>query len=110
MGVWPLDSGRTMVAPESPRSPQLITDSTVLETACLAAATTLAIILAAVTAFAAASAVGDDSPLALPISLVVGLVTVAMLVVGAKAIGRGLVRELDRLRSSATGSRLRIPR
>ncbi|SER19367.1 hypothetical protein [Natrinema salaciae] len=99
-----------MITPKPPRSPPLVTDSSVLETACIAAGSTLAVLLAAVAAFATASVVGDDSPLALPISLVVGPVTFVALVGGAKAIRRRLARGLARRRSAATRFRPRIAR
>lgn len=107
MGVRSLVLDTRMVTPKPPHSPPIVADSSVLETAFVTVSTTLAIVLTAATAFAAASVVGDDSPLGLAISLAVGPLTFVALVVGAKAISRRLTRELDRRRSATTGSQPR---
>ncbi|WP_049991380.1 hypothetical protein [Natrinema salifodinae] len=90
-----------MFAPLPPQPTPFVSDQSVLETAIVAVGATVALVLTALSAFVAASLVGDDTVVGLSVSLFVGLATLVAIVVGARAIGRRLARRLDRRRRSA---------
>ncbi|WP_049921784.1 hypothetical protein [Halopiger djelfimassiliensis] len=87
-----------MYAPKPPQSTPLVGRKSVLETAVVSLATTGLLFTATLAGLVAASTVGDEPAIAFPVSLVVGLLTLGVGVVGTRRFYRRIATHVDRRR------------